>query len=82
MILHTHSAEILTVGIAGYSGGEMAGSPPVKDCLVVDADSVHRIQEAQAALGFALWEAVQARLSNPHKPLTLTSPSSISQPRE
>lgn len=82
MILHTHSAEILTVGIAGYSGGEMAGSPPVKHCLVVDADSVHRIQEAQAALGFALWEAVQARLSNPHEPLTLTSPSSISQPRE
>jgi hypothetical protein len=34
----------------------------VRHCLVVDADSVHRIQETQAALGFALWKAVQARL--------------------
>ena len=31
--------------------------------LVVDADSVHRIQETQAGLGFALWQSVQARLS-------------------
>ena len=31
-------------------------------CFVVRSDSVHRVQEAQAALGFALWRAVQARL--------------------
>jgi D-sedoheptulose 7-phosphate isomerase len=54
---------VLTVGIAGYSGGEMAASPHVHHCLVVNADSVHRIQETQAALGFALWQSVQARLS-------------------
>ena len=54
---------LLTIGIAGYSGGEMAQSPHVQHCLVVRADSVHRIQETQAALGFALWEAVQARAS-------------------
>lgn len=54
---------LLTIGIAGYSGGEMAQSPHVQHCLVVRADSVHRIQETQAALGFALWEAVQARMS-------------------
>jgi D-sedoheptulose 7-phosphate isomerase len=53
---------VLTIGIAGYNGGEMAASPHVRHCLVVDADSVHRIQETQAALGFALWKAVQARL--------------------
>ena len=41
----------------------MAASPHVQHCLVVDADSVHRIQETQAALGFALWQAVQARVS-------------------
>jgi D-sedoheptulose 7-phosphate isomerase len=52
---------LLTVGIAGYSGGEMAGSPHVQHCLLVDDDSVHRIQEAQAALGFELWSQVQAR---------------------
>ena len=54
---------LLTIGIAGYSGGEMAQSPHVQHCLVVRADSVHRIQETQAALGFALWEAVQAQVS-------------------
>jgi D-sedoheptulose 7-phosphate isomerase len=52
---------LLTIGIAGYSGGEMAGSPHVQHCLLVDDDSVHRIQETQAALGFALWSQVQAR---------------------
>ena len=31
--------------------------PTSHHCLVVRADSVHRIQEAQAALGFALWAA-------------------------
>ena len=53
---------LLTIGIAGYSGGEMAHSPDVQHCLVVNADSVHRIQETQAALGFALWRAVQSRM--------------------
>lgn len=55
---------LLTIGIAGYNGGEMAQSPHVQHCLVVNADSVHRIQETQAALGFALWQEVQARMSN------------------
>jgi D-sedoheptulose 7-phosphate isomerase len=55
---------MLTIGIAGYSGGEMAASPDVHHCLVVDADSVHRIQETQVAIGFELWQAVQARLSS------------------
>ena len=50
---------LLTVGLAGYGGGQMAGSPDVHHCLVVAGDSIHRIQEAQAALGYALWGAVQ-----------------------
>ena len=54
---------LLTIGIAGYSGGEMAQSPHLQHCLLVDDDSVHRIQETQAALGFALWREVQARCS-------------------
>jgi D-sedoheptulose 7-phosphate isomerase len=54
------SRGLLTIGIAGYSGGEMAASPHVQHCLVVNADSVHRIQETQAAIGFALWREVQS----------------------
>lgn len=56
--------ELLTIAIAGYGGGELALSPHVRHCLVVNADSIHRIQETQAALGFALWQAVQLSLSN------------------
>lgn len=53
---------LLTVGIAGYEGGAFARSPAVAHCLVVPSDSVHRIQEAQNAVVYALWERVQARL--------------------
>ena len=55
---------MLTIGIAGYSGGEMAASADVQHCLTVNADSVHRVQETQAALGFELWQAVQRRMAN------------------
>lgn len=53
---------MLTIGIAGYSGGELATDDQVHHCLVVDADSVHRIQETQAAVVFAMWQGVQSRL--------------------
>ena len=55
---------LLTIGLAGYDGGEMAASPDVDHCLVVSSDSVHRVQEAQAAVSFALWSAVQDRLAD------------------
>ena len=54
---------LVTVGFAGYDGGEMARSDAVQHCVVVEADSVHRIQETQAALAAALWTAIQGRLS-------------------
>lgn len=53
---------LLTVGLAGYGGGEMAASDDVAHCLVVRSDSVHRVQETQAALGVELWRAVQRHL--------------------
>lgn len=54
---------MFTVGIAGTDGGRMAeeGSP-VAQCLVVRSQSVHRIQESQAALNHALWALVQREL--------------------
>ncbi len=52
---------LVTVGFAGYEGGEMSRSVDVEHCIVVRSDSVHRIQETQAALAFALWAAVQER---------------------
>ncbi len=52
---------VLTVGFAGYDGGDM-GKAGLDHCLVVRSDSVHRIQETQAALGHAVWRRVMARL--------------------
>ena len=53
---------LLSVGVAGYDGGTMKASDTIDHCLVVRSDSVHRIQEAQSAVVFALWERVQRLL--------------------
>ena len=50
---------LLTVGFAGYDGGEMAASGDVDYCFVVRSQSIHRIQESQALLGYRLWESTQ-----------------------
>jgi len=55
---------VLTVGMAGYDGGQMAGAG-LDHCVVVSADSVHRIQETQAALVFELWSTIQGILDAP-----------------
>ena len=57
-----HKRGMLTVGMAGYDGGRMGASHDVAHCLTVHSDSVHRIQEAQAAVAHALWGAVQTEL--------------------
>ncbi len=57
-----HKQGMLTVGMSGYDGGRMAADPRVHHCLVARSQSVHRIQEAQAALIHALWAAVQEEL--------------------
>ncbi len=53
---------MLTVGLSGYDGGRLAVDPSVQHCLVARSQSVHRIQESQASLIHALWEAVQQAL--------------------
>lgn len=57
-------AGMLTLGLAGYDGGEMAGAG-LDHCLVVRSDSVHRIQETQAALAYAVWAELQRALDEP-----------------
>jgi D-sedoheptulose 7-phosphate isomerase len=56
---------IYTIGFAGYDGGEFAASPNVDVCFVVRSQSVHRIQESQALLGYRLWAAVQSATDSP-----------------
>ncbi len=53
---------LLTVGLAGGGGGHMAACTDLDHCLVVGAESVHRIQESQAALVFSIWSRIQGRM--------------------
>ena len=53
---------LTTVGFAGDRGGAMAGSEDIDHLAVVDAPSIHRIQEAHAALAHAVWSEVQAQI--------------------
>jgi D-sedoheptulose 7-phosphate isomerase len=57
-------AGLVTVGLAGYGGGAMRTCAELDHCVAVDAQSVHRTQEAQSALAYALWERVQERLEH------------------
>ncbi|MDQ2727971.1 MAG: SIS domain-containing protein [Actinomycetota bacterium] len=60
--------EVLTLGLVGYDGGQMARAG-LDHCFVVGSDSVHRIQETQAFLIFDLWRRVQsARLQSARHP--------------
>ena len=52
-----------TIGFAGYDGGAFAKSPDVDACFVVRSQSVHRIQESQALLGYRLWLAVHEQMA-------------------
>jgi D-sedoheptulose 7-phosphate isomerase len=53
---------LYTIGFAGYDGGAFASSATVDACFMVRSQSVHRIQESQALLGYQLWLAVHDRL--------------------
>ncbi len=54
------SAGLVTVGLSGYGGGAFIDDPSVHHSLVVESLSVHRIQEAQAALMSDLCKRVSA----------------------
>jgi D-sedoheptulose 7-phosphate isomerase len=53
---------LYTVGFAGYDGGAFVDNPNVDACFVVRSQSVHRIQESQALLGYRLWLTVHQHL--------------------
>ncbi len=55
---------LYTVGFAGYDGGAFVDNADVDCCFVVRSQSVHRIQEAQALLGYSLWSATHERFGD------------------
>jgi D-sedoheptulose 7-phosphate isomerase len=63
-IAQAHRQGLYTLGMAGHDGGAMAQCAELDCCLVVRAQSVHRVQEAQDGLLDALRHAVQAALED------------------
>ena len=57
-----------TVGIAGMSGGAMAASRDLDHCLVVESDSIHRVQECHVAIYHILWDLVHTLLADSRGP--------------
>jgi D-sedoheptulose 7-phosphate isomerase len=53
---------MLTIGIAGYTGGKMAELDSIDYLFVAPSASVHRIQEAQTTMYNVLWELCQGAL--------------------
>lgn len=53
---------LLTVGLAGYDGGQMAELDTIDHLFIVPSSSVHRIQEAQTTIYHVLWELTQTAM--------------------
>jgi len=54
---------VVTIGMAGMSGGEMANTG-LDHCLIVETDSIHRIQECHVAIYHILWDLVHTLLAD------------------
>lgn len=55
---------VVTVGLSGHDGGRMGISGALDYCLVVQSDSVHRIQETHVAIYHILWDLVHTLLAD------------------
>jgi D-sedoheptulose 7-phosphate isomerase len=55
---------LVTIGLSGHDGGAMARSSALDFCLVVESDSIHRIQETHVAIYHILWDLVHTLLAD------------------
>jgi D-sedoheptulose 7-phosphate isomerase len=55
---------LATLGLAGHDGGAMAATAGLDHCLVVESDSIHRIQETQVVIYHVLWDLVHTLLAD------------------
>jgi D-sedoheptulose 7-phosphate isomerase len=65
---------VTTFGLSGHDGGAMARSADLDHCLVVESDSVHRIQETHVAIYHILWDLVHTLLADDRGALKAASP--------
>jgi D-sedoheptulose 7-phosphate isomerase len=55
---------LASIGFAGGDGGEMKSSGLLQHCLVVDTDSIHRVQEVHVACYHILWDLTHTLLAD------------------
>ena len=55
---------VVTIGLSGHDGGRMAVAGALDHCLVVESDSIHRIQETHVAIYHILWDLVHTLLAD------------------
>src|ERR1700738_1693248 len=56
---------LLTIGFSGHDGGRMAVAEDMDFCFTVHSQSIHRIQESHAMLGYRLWSVTQQHMARP-----------------
>jgi D-sedoheptulose 7-phosphate isomerase len=61
---------LITLGLVGGDGGDMKSSGLVDHCLIVDSDSIHRIQEVHVACYHIIWDLVHTLLADSRGYLT------------
>jgi D-sedoheptulose 7-phosphate isomerase len=55
---------LVTFGLAGGNGGAMKASGLVEHCLVVETDSIHRVQEVHVTSYHVLWDLTHTLLAS------------------
>ena len=55
-------AGMITIGLAGYGGGQMAEMSALHHLFAIPSSSVHRVQEVQTTIYHVLWAATRAAL--------------------
>ena len=63
---------ITTIGLAGMSGGEMS-KMGLDHCLVVETDSIHRIQECHVIIYHVLWDLEHTLLADDRGKLSVAA---------
>lgn len=54
---------LLTIGFSGHDGGRMSVADDLDFCFTVHSQSIHRIQESHAILGYQLWSVAQEHMA-------------------
>jgi len=67
-----HDMGMTTIAFTGGTGGLMANSSAIHHCLVVETDSIHRIQECHVLIYHIIWDLVHTLLADERGAVTST----------